>query len=317
MKKVKLPQQTPSSGRWIAVIVIILLLGFVSFITAIVIGIFISNSEVEPSGNVAQIAITGAIVSNAPGGFMNSGFSDATQLIKLIEKADKNKNVKAILFEINSPGGSAVASWELQRAIKATNKTTVAWVREAGVSGSYWAASATDHIVASPVTIIGSIGVIASYIDFSGTLERYNASYQRLVSGDFKDIGSPLKPLEEEEEQILQGTLDNMRVFFADSVAENRNLPKEKVNELADGRFWLGMESIELGLVDELGGKKEAIRWIEKNLDIEADIAEYKKPKTLGEILAGVYSDSSFDVGRGIGKSLVDHKAQEGIVVNT
>ena len=147
--------------------------------------------------------------------------------------------------------------------------------------------------------------------------KRYNASYQRLVSGDFKDIGSPLKPLEDDEKIILQSSLDKMRIFFADSVAENRGLKKEQVRKLADGRFWLGGESKDLGLVDELGGKEQAVRWIEDRLDIEAEIAEYKRPKTLGQILAGVYSDSSFDLGRGIGSSLLDHKIKQKIELDT
>src|SRR3989338_6818866 len=105
----------------------------------------------------------------------SSFFESATassETIKFIEKADKNPSIKAIILEINSPGGSAVASEEIANAVKKTNKTTVAWIREIGTSGAYWIASSSDHIVASRMSVTGSIGVIASYLEFEGLVDR-------------------------------------------------------------------------------------------------------------------------------------------------
>ncbi|MBN1544814.1 signal peptide peptidase SppA [Candidatus Woesearchaeota archaeon] len=315
MKKTETPQINVR-GRWAVVIIVLLFLALTSFITALIVGIFVSTS-VDESGNVAHIKITGPIVADADSGLFSGGAADSTEITRLIEKADGNPGVKAILFEINSPGGTAVASYEIAAAIKKTNKTTAAWMREAGASGAYWAATATDHIVANPMTITGSIGVIASYIEWGGTLERYNASYRRLVSGEYKDLGSPFKPMTPGEEEMMQKNLDIIRQVFVDDVAKNRKLPQETVDEVADGRFYLGVQAKELGLVDELGGKDEAVAWIEKKEGIEAELAEYRKPKTLAEVLTGVFAGNSFELGRGIGKTFLDAKVVKGAEIST
>jgi protease-4 len=304
-------------GRWGVVIFVLIFLALISFVTSLVIGLFVSTSEIESPGNVAHIKVTGPIVSHAPGGFMSSEMADSTEIVKLIEKADENDGVKAILLEINSPGGTAVASHELVDAVKASNKTVVAWIREVGASGGYWVASAADHVVVNPMTITGSIGVIGSYIEWGGTLERYNASYRRLVSGDYKDMGSPFKTMTEDEENVMQENLDLMRDYFVSDVAANRGLDKADVSKLSDGRFYLGTKAKELGLVDELGGKDDAIAYIEKKHSIEADLAEYKKSTTLADLFAGMFGEQSFFVGQGIGKAFLDAKISSGVEVRT
>ncbi|MBI3883795.1 MAG: signal peptide peptidase SppA [Sphingobacteriales bacterium] len=177
-----------------------------------------------------------------------------------------------MLFEINSPGGSAVASEEIANAVKKANKTTVAWIREIGTSGAYWVASSSGHIVANRVSITGSIGVIASYLEFPGLLEHYNITYQRLVSGKYKDIGSPFKEMTPEEKAIFQQNLDTIRDYFVSEVAKNREMSKKDVDKIANGVFYLGAQAKELGLIDELGGKDEAINYIEKKDGIKAEI---------------------------------------------
>ncbi|MFC1741462.1 signal peptide peptidase SppA [Nanoarchaeota archaeon] len=316
MKKNQLPQQGAGS-RWGVVIVVLIFLSLISFIAAIVIGLFVSTSEIDPVGNVAHIKITGPIVAHAPTGFMSGGMADSTELVQLIEKADDNPEISALLFEINSPGGTAVASSEIAEAILRTNKTTVAWMREVGASGGYWIASAADHVVASPMTITGSIGVIGSYIEWEGTLHKYNASYRRLVSGEYKDMGTPFKEMTEDELDIMQDNLDMIREMFVKEVAVNRKLSESAVDDIADGRFYLGKQALELGLVDQLGGKKEAVDYIEDKLDIDAELAEYKKAKTLAQLLAGVFGENSFFVGQGIGKAFLDAKVTKGVEVFT
>lgn len=296
--------QSSTGGRWAVVIVVLIFLSIISFISALIIGIFISTSETEPAGNVAHIRITGPILANAGRGFGSVGKASSTEITRLIKKAGANPDVKAMLFEINSPGGTAVASYEIADAISKTNKTTVAWIREGGLSGAYWAATAADHIVANPMSAVGSIGVISSYLEFSGTLERYNASYQRLVSGEYKDMGSPWKDMTPQEEQIMQGNLDMIRNMFVDEVAKNRKLSRAAVDKVADGRFFIGKESLELGLVDELGGKDEAVAWIEKKEGIKAELAEYEPPKTFGEMLFSALDEHGYFMGMGIGDSI-------------
>ena len=189
------------SFKWGYAIFVLLMLGILGFIAVAVLSLFVSTDVESLSGNVALIPIEGVIVGTDDGEFLFESVTSSLDTVELIEKADRNPNIKAIILEINSPGGSAVASEEIANAIKKTNKTTVAWIREIGTSGAYWVSSASDHIVANRVSITGSIGVIASYLEFPGLLDRYNITYQRLVSGKYKDIGSPYKEMTTEEDR--------------------------------------------------------------------------------------------------------------------
>lgn len=312
MKKTSEPQ-----FRWGYAIFVLFLLSILGFIAVGVISLFVGVDVESLSGNVALIPIDGIILGSKDSGFLFESMTSSLDAVELIEKADKNPNIKAIILEINSPGGSAVASEEIAKAVKKTNKTTVAWIREVGASGAYWVASSADYAVANRVSITGSIGVIASYLEFPGLLERYNVTYQRLVSGNYKDIGSPYKEMTNEERVIFQRNLDEIRDYFVSEVAKNRNLNKKEVDKIANGLFYLGAEAKELGLVDELGGKDEVISYIEKKEGIKAEIVEYKKEKTLFEILSDVLGKQSFFVGRGIGSSLFDKRILSSISINT
>ena len=131
-------------------------------------------------------------------------------------------------------------------------------------------------------------------------------TYERLVAGKYKDIGSPLRPLDLQERKVLQEQIDRLHGYFIEAVAKNRNLPEEKVKELATGMFYLGQEAKDLGLVDIIGGKEEAKGVIERELNITAEISEYKEERTLVDLLSSLFSEQSFFVGKGIGNSLFE-----------
>ena len=241
----------------------------------------------------------------------------STDTVELIEKAAKNNNIKAIILEINSPGGSAVASEEIANAVKKTNKTTVAWIREVGASGGYWIASSSDYVVANRVSITGSIGVIASYLEFSGFLDRYNITYERLIAGKYKDMGSPFKEMTPEERVLFQQSLDEMKDYFASEVAKNRHMSKKDVDKIANGLFFTGAQAKTLGLVDELGGKDEVIAYIENKEGITAELVEYENEKGFFDLISSAMSKQSFFVGKGIGSAVLDRKTVSSIRVNT
>ena len=228
--------------------------------------------------NVAVIPIEGTITTTGGYNFMFQRTTSSSEIISFIDDAVKDKNIKAIIFEINSPGGSAVASSEIAEAIKEAKKEklTVALIREQGTSGAYWVASACDHIIAHPLSFTGSIGVIASYLEFSGLLEKYNITYEKLTSGEHKDIMSPYRELTEDERKAIMEKLDIIYEDFVQEVGHNRNMSEEKVRELADGMFYLGKEAKDLGLVDELGTEKDAEKYIEQKLGIKVKIKKYK-----------------------------------------
>ncbi len=305
------------SFKWGYAIFVVVMLSILGFILVGIISLFVGVDVESLTGNVALIHIDGIIIGSEDSESLFESVTTSQDAVELIEKADKNPGIKAIILEINSPGGSAVASEEIANAVKKTNKTTVAWIREVGASGAYWVASSADHIVANRASITGSIGVIGSYLEFPGFLERYNVTYRRLVSGKYKDIGSPFKEMTPEEQAIFQQNLDLIRDYFVSEVAKNRNMNKKDVDKIANGLFYLGTQAKELGLVDELGSKDEVIRYIKDKEKIEVEIAEYKKEKGILDLLTDALSKPSFFVGRGIGSALLDKKAVSTVAITT
>ena len=144
-------------NKWWYVLKVIIGLTILSFFISIIISVFTEDDFESLDGNTALIEISGTIIAEKDVNFLFEDFTSSEEIIKLIRKADKNDEIKAIIFKINSPGGSPVASEEIANEVKKTNKTTVAWIRESGTSGAYWIASSTDYIIANRMSITGSI----------------------------------------------------------------------------------------------------------------------------------------------------------------
>jgi protease IV len=292
--------------RWIILAIVI-----ASFVLVFgsMIGLILVFAGLETGyGNVAVIPIEGVIMTGSGNSLLGEQVASSGEIVRLIRQAEDDKSVKAIVFEINSPGGSPVASDEIANEIKGSDKLTVAVIRDVGASGAYWVASSCDHIIANRMSITGSIGVIASYLEFSGTLRRYNVTYQRLVSGDYKDMGSAYKPLTKDEEDIMQQLLDDLHTVFIQTVSENRALSEQEVERLATGQIYLGSRAMELGLVDGLGGREDALTYIADQLDIEPDVVEYRRKSTFLDALAGTVAGAGFNIGRGFAFQLMSLK---------
>ena len=274
--------------KWKKMIMIILGLWVLSFFIASMIG-----SEKLKMGNTAVIDIKGVIMVDSGKSLMTGRYTSSDEIVELIEEADNNPTVEAIIFNINSPGGSAVASDEIATKIKEINKTTIAWIREIGTSGAYWIASATDTVIANKMSITGSVGVIASYLEFSDFLDDKNITYQRLVAGQYKDLGSPFKKLTTEEKDLFQGQLDQMHNIFLEEVKTNRDLTNEAVDEIKTARFFLGLEAQKLGLVDQLGGKKEVLAAVEQAINKTPELSKYETKKGFFDILAESFTNKN------------------------
>ncbi len=302
----KQEKQEQQKSPWLIITGIVFLLTVFSFFVIGVVTILLATTDFE-TGNVAVIPIKGIIMIDEDSSlFSSSGIASATEIVEQIQKAQDDSSIEAIVFDINSPGGSPVASSEIARAIKEANKTTVAVIREVGASGAYWAASAADHIIANEVSITGSIGVLASYIEYSGLMERYNVSYERFVAGKYKDMGSPYKEMSDEEKAIYQSELNTMHDIFIKAVAENRNLEYDYVEELATGQIYIGVDALSLGLIDELGSKQEAYAYLEKEFGTAIIPVEYEEEKSFLEELMSALDQTAFHVGAGIGAVLVE-----------
>ncbi|MBW2977299.1 signal peptide peptidase SppA [Candidatus Woesearchaeota archaeon] len=299
---------------WLYVIKTLFMLFILSLLIFFSISLFI---EVEPIGNIAEIPIKGVITVEGGSGFGVQATS-SEDTVKLIEKASENPSIKGILLNINSPGGSAVASKEIADAIKKVNKTTVAIIREVGASGAYWIASATDQLIANEMSITGSIGVLGSYLQFSGILERYNITYQRLVGGQFKDIGSPYKDLTKTERNILQEKINKIHDVFIKSVAENRNMSFERMKLISTGEFFLGSEAFELNLIDQVGDIETAKEYLKQELNLTTiTLAEYKKPTGFAGLFGSTFSEHFFYIGKGIGSELFELRKSNKLEITT
>lgn len=286
--------------QWKTIIIILAVLFVASWLVSSILSVF---TQAEPRGNVAVIPVKGMITADS-GSYLSTVATSSSKVRGFIEKAEDDSAVKAMIIEINSPGGSAVASEEIARAIQKTNKTTVAWIRESGTSGAYWIAASTDHVISSGMSLVGSVGVLSSTLGFSEFLSDYNITYRRVVGGEYKDIASPLKNMTLEEKSILQQKVNLIHAQFLDEIVSLRNLSNKAENEIGSGLFYTGTEAKELGLVDELGNKPEVIKYLEQELNTSIKTKTYHKEKTFIQTLSQLMSEQSYFLGRGIGTFL-------------
>jgi protease IV len=300
----QMSRSTPVQHRngWLIALIIILV---IIIVTPVLLGIIIliaiaassGSADLNMAGNVALIPVDGVIATQSSSGLLGEATISSTDIVDMIQKADENNNVKAIVFEINSPGGSPVASDEVGQAIKRSNKTTVALIRDIGTSGAYWIASACDVIIANRMSFTGSIGVTSSYLEFSGLLKDYNITYERLVAGKYKDIGAPYRSLTDQERAMLQAQLDTMHTYFIEEVATNRHQDPAKIRELATGMFFLGAQAKDYGLVDILGGQREAEELIKEKTGIsKIEYVKYSRKTSLLQELSSIISSNQFSL---------------------
>lgn len=210
--------------------------------------------------SVAVIPIYGVITQGKTSHSWDRG---SQQIAKRIKKMAAKKEVRAIVLDINSPGGTVGAVQEIHSAIlkaKASEKKPfVARFGEVSASGGYYVAAPCDAIYSHPGTITGSIGVIFSVSNFEGLMKKVGYRNEAIKSGKYKDIGSAMRTMTAEERRLLQGMIDDSYDQFVGAVAAGRKMKLEDVRELADGRIYTGRQAKETGLVDELGDLQDAI----------------------------------------------------------
>ncbi len=203
-------------------------------------------------GRVGVVDLDGVIVS-------------ADRFREMMEKMAEAPNVKAVVLRINSPGGGVAASQEIHRELlrfrRETKKPVVVSMESVAASGGYYAAVASDRIVANPGTITGSIGVILQWVNYGDLLEWAKLRPITFKSGLLKDAGNPTRELTEEEKQYFQQLTERLRGQFRRAVEEGRgaHLKPGTLDRMADGRVVTGDEALELGLVDEIGDYRDAV----------------------------------------------------------
>jgi len=289
-------------GKAISIVIVTVVL--IIALTLIAIKISPASLPGSEKGNkIAVISIKGPITLGSGGassGLFSQNGIDSGTIISFIETASKDESIGGIILNINSPGGTVVASKKIVDAIKKVDKPVVALIQEVGASGAYWAASAADVIVADPLSITGSIGVAGGYLEFSDLISDYGVEFQSLKSGEHKDLGNQFVDLTPEGKRILQNKLSIIHDYFIEDVNANRG---RDLTEYATGLFYLGLEAKEFGLIDELGGKDVAIEKVKELAGIEEhELVFFQSKRNIFDLLSKLSSNVGFSIGQGIGQ---------------
>lgn len=211
--------------------------------------------------------------------------TESEDIVRQIKKYREDSSIKGIVLRIDSPGGAVGPSQEIYKEVLKTTegKKVVASMGGLAASGGYYIACAANKVFANPGTITGSIGVIMAFSNFEELMKKLGLKTTVIKSGKFKDVGSPVRELTEEERKILQNVSDDIHGQFIEAVAKGRNLKMESVKELADGRIFSGRQAKESGLIDELGTLEDAISYATNLVGIKekAKIVQERKEKNI------------------------------------
>lgn len=217
-----------------------------------------------PGGKIAIIELEGVLLNARTGGLLQAQENPVNRFVEALGKAEADREVKAVVVRINSPGGAVAASdtlyEELRRFRQRSSKPVIASVQDVGASGAFYVACAADTIVVQPTSVVGSIGVIFQAINVSGTMSRIGVTSDAIKSGPNKDAGSPFRTMSPEERAIFQSMIDDFYHRFQEVV---RNRPGGKPirdETLAfDGRVFPGHRAVDLGLADRTGTLPDAL----------------------------------------------------------
>jgi len=245
--------------------------------------------------SVYEIRLEGVISAENYLGLFGGATVTPEKIISQLDEARKNPNVKAILIRINSPGGSAAASQEIYEELKKVEKPVVVSVSEVCASGAYYVSAAADRIIANRSSSVGSIGVIMQIPNYEDLYEKLGIKYTTIKQGKFKDVGSPDRPITEEEKRLLEAQLKEIYRQFITDVAEARNMDTGEVEELATGWVFLGTEALELGLIDGIGTYKDAINIAAElgGIKGEPKVIRQESGYSLMDLILGYYLNSA------------------------
>ena len=246
----------------------------------------------EKGPTIALIYGTGLIQrgTSTPNPFSSSGLMGADTVSSAFDKAAQDRDVKAILFRVDSPGGSAVASetiWHAVQRARDSGKPIIVSMGAVAGSGGYYVAAPADKIVAEPATLTGSIGVLAGKFVLSGLWDKIGVSWDTVSEGTSADMFSTLKDFSPAERQRFEAFLDGAYDTFKNRVARGRKLSEDALESVAKGRVWTGEDAKTHGLVDELGGFSTALTLAKEAAHIRADedvtLKLYPRAETTGE----------------------------------
>jgi protease-4 len=250
----------------------------VGFLLIVLTNLLFPDMDLSTEDRIALVRVEGVIL-------------DAQTTVGELKRFGENPSIKAIVLRIDSPGGGVVPSQEIydavQRVRNKSNKAVIASMGTVAASGGYYIAAATDRIMANPGTLTGSIGVIMEMANIEGLLKKVGVEGVVVKSGRYKDVGSPLRKMSDEEQALLQSVMDDVHTQFIEAVAKGRSLEVPEVKALADGRIFTGRQAKDAKLVDELGNLEDAIQLAAEIAGIEGEpkVVEPRRRFSIRELL--------------------------------
>ncbi len=242
----------------------------------------------DPVARFALVYGSGNVVmgeDHSPTGAPSLASDDVSQAL---EDAAEDPEIAAIIFRVDSPGGSPLAAdivWRAAARAKQAGKPFVASVSNVAASGGYYVLCGADEILAPAASLVGSIGVFVVRPVIGGLLDKLGIGYESMTRGEHADILLATRPLDENGRERMRAELDAIYDLFLDRVAGGRGLSREQVHAVARGRVWTGAQAVDIGLVDSLGGLRAAVRRAKERagIDAEADVAlvPYPTPRSL------------------------------------
>ncbi|MBI5158590.1 signal peptide peptidase SppA [Candidatus Micrarchaeota archaeon] len=284
---------------------LLLVVALLVFAGVVIAGLFVGSfflvsflSALFPEPCVGVVSVDGVIATSGDSGLFSGVVADSDDFAELLEEASSRSDVQAIVVEVNSPGGSVVASSEMYSALKNFGKPKVAFFREVAASGGYYLGVGSDYIVSSPDAITGSIGARATFEDYSQLFSKLGMNFTTVKTGELKDIGDPTRPPTEKEVEILQAIVDESFQEFKKAVEEGRKgkprFTQANLESVSDARILTGRQAFKLGLVDELGDKQAAVSKAAELAGMQGEVKTCVFKTSKGffeELLQGAASD--------------------------
>ncbi len=254
--------------------------------------------------NIPAISLNSVVVVPLKGEITES---TASEVIGMIDEAVSDSSVKAIVLDIDSPGGAVLPGKEIMNKVREAknNKPVVARIGQSGASAAYYVASASTLIIADEDSITGSLGVRMTIIQYYELFNKLGINVKSITSGEMKDIGSPYRNMTDEEEKRLQEIVNKIYYHFISGIAENRGMPVSELREIAKGDIYLGSEALENGLVDKLGNLDDAIHTAAELSGIKDEEPKvkymYREPT-----FYDLFAEGSTNIGYGVGKAFLE-----------
>jgi len=322
-----LPPRKPSTAwkavKWIGFLVVVLIcvasVFFNVILSAGLVGISGGAAAPErvierhisgPSGMSAASRVAVITVEGVITGTEDTGPS--RWILAQIKRAREDKKVRAVLLDVDSPGGGITASDVAYNRIldlKKANKKVIVLMRDLAASGAYYISAPADEIFAHPTTLTGSIGVVIYGFTIEGLFQKIGVESVVYKSGPYKDILSPYRPATEEEKKMLQGITDQMFSRFKDIVAQGRKLTPEETDAVSTGAIFTAQEAKDRKLIDQIGYYEDAVAAARSAAGgAGVEVVKYERPPTLADILFSSQTDASKDLQAELARLIAERK---------